>query len=82
MPPRIAYPLLALVAAGLVALGMVYPQGRGAVSPAPFGHRLAPVQPSIADARAAANLITGFGPATFAVPKTPAKPQPKPAGAP
>ena len=74
--------LLVFVAAGLVALGMVYPQGRGALSPPPFRTRLAPVQPTIADARAAANLITGFGPATFAVPKTPAQPQPKAPAAP
>ena len=37
-PDRIFYPLAALVAAGLIALAMVYPQGQGMRSPAPFGH--------------------------------------------
>ncbi|MDP9103391.1 MAG: hypothetical protein M3N05_05225 [Pseudomonadota bacterium] len=38
MPDRIFYPLAALVAVGLIALGGVYPQGQGARSPKPFGH--------------------------------------------
>jgi hypothetical protein len=37
-PDRIFYPLAALVAAGLIALAMVYPQGQGDRSPGPFGH--------------------------------------------
>jgi hypothetical protein len=37
-PDRIFYPLAALVAAGLIALAMVYPQGEGDRSPGPFGH--------------------------------------------
>lgn len=37
-PDRIFYPLAALVAGALIALAMVYPQGEGAQSPAPFGH--------------------------------------------
>lgn len=40
-PDRLFYPLMALVAAGLIALAMVYPQGQGARSPGPFGHPLA-----------------------------------------
>jgi hypothetical protein len=43
MPDHFAYPFLALVAAGMIALALVWPQGRGAVSPAPFGHPLAPL---------------------------------------
>jgi hypothetical protein len=37
-PDRIFYPLAALVAAGLIALALVYPQGEGERSPDPFGH--------------------------------------------
>ena len=41
MSDGIALPGLALLAIGLVALAMVWPQGQGARSPAPFGHRVA-----------------------------------------
>lgn len=41
MPDAVAYPLLGLIAAGLVALALVWPQGQGAPSPPPFGHPLA-----------------------------------------
>jgi hypothetical protein len=37
-PDRIFYPLAALVAAGLIALAVVYPQGQGDRSPGLFGH--------------------------------------------
>ena len=50
MPDSIALPALALLAAGLVALALVWPQGQGARSPAPFGHPLAPVQSPVAKA--------------------------------
>ena len=50
MPDSIALPALVLVAAGLIALAMVWPQGEGARSPAPFGHALAPVESPIAKA--------------------------------
>ena len=40
MSDGIALPCLALLAIGLVALAMVWPQGQGARSPAPFGHRV------------------------------------------
>ena len=42
MLDRLYLPLLALAAAAVIALGMVWPQGLGARSPAPFGHT--PVQ--------------------------------------
>ena len=44
MPDSIALPAIALVAAGLIALALVWPQGQGARSPAPFGHRLAAIE--------------------------------------
>jgi hypothetical protein len=37
-PDRIFYPLAALVAVGMIALAIVYPQGQGDRSPPPFGH--------------------------------------------
>ena len=42
MLDRFYMPLLALAAAGAIALAMVWPQGLGDRSPAPFGHQ--PVQ--------------------------------------
>lgn len=50
MPDSFALPALALVAAGLIALAMVWPQGQGARSPAPFGHPLAPIESPLAKA--------------------------------
>ena len=41
MSDSVALSLQALLAAGVVALAMVWPQGQGAPSPAPFGHRAA-----------------------------------------
>ena len=38
MLDRLALPLIVLTAAAVVALAMVWPQGYGARSPAPFGH--------------------------------------------
>jgi hypothetical protein len=46
MPDRFALPLLALVSIGLIGLALVWPQGQGAASPAPFGHPLAPLATS------------------------------------
>jgi len=38
LPDAIAYPLIALVAAGLIALALVWPQGEGLTSPGPFAN--------------------------------------------
>ncbi|MGH6955382.1 MAG: hypothetical protein ACREEW_01805 [Caulobacteraceae bacterium] len=51
MPDGLALPLLALIAAGMIAFALVWPQGQGAPSPVPFGHPVwtppsAPAQPS------------------------------------
>ena len=43
MPDSLALPAIALLAAGLVALALVWPQGEGALSPGPFGHPLATI---------------------------------------
>lgn len=37
MPNPVFFALVAILAAGLIALALVYPQGLGARSPAPFG---------------------------------------------
>ncbi|MFN9925770.1 MAG: hypothetical protein ACK53I_02395 [Phenylobacterium sp.] len=42
MLDRLYLPLLALTAVAVVALGLVWPQGLGDRSPAPFGHE--PIQ--------------------------------------
>jgi hypothetical protein len=52
MPDSLALPALALLAAGLVALALVWPQGEGAMSPPPFGHPLAPIENPVAKALA------------------------------
>ena len=43
MLDRLTLPALALFAAGMIALAMVWPQGQGTRSPAPFGHPMEPV---------------------------------------
>jgi hypothetical protein len=48
MPDSLALSVAALVALGLVALAMVWPQGQGARSPAPFGHPLAAIEQPVA----------------------------------
>ena len=40
---------IALVAAGVVALALVWPQGQGAPSPPPFGHRVSALPSQIAN---------------------------------
>ncbi len=44
MSDRVFYPLAALIALALIALSLVWPQGLGAPSPAPFGHAEAPAR--------------------------------------
>ncbi|HEX4741665.1 MAG TPA: hypothetical protein VH353_10065 [Caulobacteraceae bacterium] len=44
MSDRLFFPLVALIALALIALSLVWPQGSGAPSPAPFGHPLAPMR--------------------------------------
>ena len=60
MPDSLALSVAALVAAGLIALAMVWPQGQGARSPAPFGHPLAAiVQPAPAGQPAKPETLRG-----------------------
>jgi hypothetical protein len=42
MSDRFFYPLAALIALIMLALALVWPQGTGVRSPAPFGHAVAP----------------------------------------
>ncbi|HEY2483377.1 MAG TPA: hypothetical protein VGI30_14450 [Caulobacteraceae bacterium] len=44
MRGRLILPLMALAAVAIIALALVWPQGSGRPSPAPFGHPLAPLQ--------------------------------------
>ncbi|HWE98308.1 MAG TPA: hypothetical protein VG248_00760 [Caulobacteraceae bacterium] len=57
MNDAVFYSLVVLAAAAMVALALVWPQGLGAPSPAPFGHRLTPERPA-----AAAAPVRPFGP--------------------
>ena len=41
MPNAAAFPAMLLAAAAMIVLALVWPQGQGAASPAPFGHPLA-----------------------------------------
>lgn len=54
MGGRFILPLLGLAALGMVALALVWPQGTGRRSPAPFGHALAPLETKDAPATKAA----------------------------
>jgi hypothetical protein len=49
MPDGLALSATALIAAALVALALVWPQGQGARSPPPFGHRVSALPSQIAD---------------------------------
>jgi hypothetical protein len=57
MPDRIAYPAFVLLAAAMVSLAMVWPQGIGARSPAPFGHPLRPLASGAASAADSGSLL-------------------------
>ncbi|NEX93735.1 hypothetical protein [Caulobacter sp. 17J65-9] len=54
MSDRLFYPLAALTAVLMVAIGLVWPQGFGARSPAPFGHPVEVPDYVIAERRKAA----------------------------
>ena len=73
MPDGLALPALALIVVGLVALALVWPQGQGAQSPAPFGHPVAKLQSPIAQIAASPLLLRG--------PQSPPKPVAAPARA-
>jgi len=70
MPDSLALTAIALIAAGVVALALVWPQGQGARSPAPFGHPVAALP---------APLIPGLKtPLSLRGPEAPPKPAPHP----
>jgi hypothetical protein len=76
MSDGIALPGLALLAIGLVALAMVWPQGQGAHSPPPFGHRVAAIPaPTISDIKSA---VTLRGPEALPTPAPRRAPHPAP----
>ena len=60
MSDAVFFVMVGLLAAGAIALAVVWPQGLGAPSPAPFGHPLAPavVTPAAAPPRPAPALVT------------------------
>lgn len=62
MKDGIFYPLAILAGLAMIALAMVWPQGLGTTSPAPFGHAMAPAPKPEPDkgaiAKAAAKALT------------------------
>jgi hypothetical protein len=44
MRDHVFFPVMALIALALIALSLVWPQGLGARSPAPFGHAPSPMR--------------------------------------
>ena len=67
MPDAVFFPLIGLLAAGLVALAFVWPQGEGAPSPKPFGHPLAAVGQAATPAEPTAVQVNGPGAGRAAV---------------
>jgi hypothetical protein len=79
MPDQIVFPALALIAAALVALALVWPQGQGAPSPAPFGHPTSALEQIVAGSGGSATVIRGSQGEDAAVqwpgePRRPARP--------
>ncbi len=78
MRDRLFYPLALLAAVAMIALALVWPQGMGATSPAPFGHPMGPAPPpedaKVAPAKAALKALTAPPQAGT---KAGAKPEPK-----
>ena len=77
MPDRLLFPLMGLAAVLMIALALVWPQGLGARSPAPFGHAMVQKNPA-ASTPAGSDLPPGMlslGPVT-------PKPAATPPGAP
>ena len=70
MSDRVLFPVMGAVALAMIALALVWPQGLGARSPAPFGHE--PVQQ--VKAREAARRPKGPPPVLGMAPATPVQP--------
>jgi hypothetical protein len=59
MPDQLAFPALVFVAGGLIALSLVWPQGQGAASPAPFGRPLRGLEQVVGGAHGSPMLVRG-----------------------
>jgi hypothetical protein len=59
MRDRYVLPLLALIALGLIALAVVWPQGQGRRSPAPFGRPMATPRQTLTSEGRTVNGIRG-----------------------
>jgi hypothetical protein len=51
MLSRVIIPLMGLAGGGLIALALVWPQGLGSPSPAPFGHPMSRSPSTVEQAR-------------------------------
>jgi hypothetical protein len=72
MRDRFLLPLMVLTGAGMIALSLVWPQGQGTPSPAPFGHPMAPPPPPAAALPPASFNPLQAAPAPEKPPETPA----------
>ena len=59
MPDSLALGAIAVIAAAVIALALVWPQGQGARSPAPFGHPLAAIAQSSPPAPSTPSKLRG-----------------------
>ncbi|MEI9964139.1 MAG: hypothetical protein WDM92_04970 [Caulobacteraceae bacterium] len=76
MPDRVLFALMGLAALAMIALALVWPQGLGARSPAPFGHAVVHEAPQPSGAEAAPPPVLGFAPPP--PPASSASPTPSP----
>ncbi len=75
MRDRFLLPLMVLTGVGMIALSMYWPQGQGALSPAPFGRPLAPLEPDeVAAPAPRLSALPGLTQGTPAKPAATAKP--------
>ena len=70
MPDGLALSLTTLIAAVLVSLALVWPQGQGARSPPPFGHKVSTLPSSLSQIAKSPLLLRG--------PELPPKPPARP----
>ena len=66
MRDRVLFPLMGVAALAMIALALVWPQGEGARSPAPFGHPMTPPPPAPGSVPAKPQPVLGMAPAALA----------------
>ena len=74
MHDRVLFPLMGLAAILMIALALVWPQGLGARSPAPFGHPLVRQTPNVKAGKAEGRAPPALLGLTSTAPASPARP--------